>query len=180
MKRVMQSLAAVLLSTAAGLMWADELGVTMSIMAEDDQDLTGSVSRQIELAEPVARQSRSERLILLGKLRARISEEQRQQLLSAPEGEDLTSSEQMQILVDGLNDQELVALVEGLSGSSLISLLETLDSNRSDRMVEELSGQEQEELLNEIIDESDSPNTEEEAPVLEEDPNLLEPLPLTE
>lgn len=178
MKKAMQSLAALLLSTTAGLVSADELGVTMSVMAEDDQDLTGSVSRQIELAEPVTRQSRSERLRLLGEIRARLSEEQRQELLSDP-GEEgsLISSEQMQNVVDGLNDQELSALVEDLSVNSLASLLETLDSNRAERMVEELSEQEQEELLDDVIDEPNAPDTDEDTL---EDPGLLDPLPLME
>ncbi|MDX1588367.1 MAG: hypothetical protein R3296_05465 [Oleiphilaceae bacterium] len=183
MKQTRYWLTAALLCLSASLCWADDLGVTMSVMAEDEENLTDSITRQIELSEPVAQQSRSGRLELLRALRNRLTEQQRQELLAAGQDGNLADSEQIQGLIEGLDNGELKGLMEDLSGNSLVSLLEALDSNRVNQMVEELSQQEQQAILDELQEGSDEPALEDEndGPLLEDDPDLLDPdLPLVE
>jgi|GEM_PF-6502760 len=123
MKFCKQLLAAALMTLMAGLAAADDLGVTMSIMAEDDEDMTGSVSRQIELREPLitSETARSgeqlqERLLLLQELREQLDAEDNLQLL-----QDLE-------ILDQLTDEQL---------GQLLGELELLDAGELEQLLED-------------------------------------------
>ncbi|TVP54462.1 MAG: hypothetical protein EA349_11375 [Halomonadaceae bacterium] len=153
MNKPLRWLAAVLLTTMAGWVSAEDLGITMSIMADDEQDLTGSISRQIELSEPTSQQPRAgNRLLLLQELRRELSTEQRREIFAGNALDGTLSSDDLERLVAALDNQQLRELVSALSGDSLVSLLETLDTNRATRLIEELSGDEQKKLLDKLLD----------------------------